>query len=261
MLRWRLVTHVDPCRVDLVATVLGGVSGEPGWVTSACRIEHLVPRRRRTEVDGSAFDRLARATATGTGRRSMLKSAAALLLAAAGITSLHDPGEIFAKKKGGRKKKPGTCNPACGECKTCVKSCRRKNGRKKCSFTCTNTGDGSGCSVGNCLGGICTPSRTVPPPPGVPPPPPSTRLVNQPCTPGVDQCVSGDANQPVLTCGLKNTEQQCNSTVAEIPGPTACCVPLGQPCLNNVCQCCGTSNPNEQTYCDNPGPVGTCAIK
>ncbi len=230
MLRWRLVTHVDPCRVDLVATVLGGVSGEPGWVTSACRIEHLVPRRRRTEVDGSAFDRLARATATGTGRRSMLKSAAALLLAAAGIAPLLDTEDAAAAR--------------------CVRRCHGRSRNHRWSGNRTRR------CVTNCRrpGSFFPPTSTVPPPP--------TRLVMEACTPGVEQCVSGDARQPVLTCGLKNTEQQCNSTVAEIPGPTACCVPLGQPCVNNSCQCCADpANPNLEVQCKNPGPVGVCGYK
>jgi hypothetical protein len=97
----------------------------------------------------------------------------------------------------------------------------------------------------------------------VPPPPPASPSVQflQPCSPG-DVCVPpGDGITTTVTCGLKTTDHTCSGS---FPGVTTyCCVPQGAPCFNNSCQCCGSTNPNIETYCGNPDPVtgGTCTTR
>jgi hypothetical protein len=65
---------------QLVAMVVGGVTGEPGWAASACRVFMVLVRGRRMLMGGHRFDALARRLSTTGSRRAALRALAASLV-------------------------------------------------------------------------------------------------------------------------------------------------------------------------------------
>jgi hypothetical protein len=142
----------------------------------------------------------------------------------------------------------GACRPACGACQTCQRgTCRRKNGRKRCSRgRCLAASTGTACTLssggsGTCQNGACVPSQVQ-------------------CSGGLTDCSGGCTNLQTdpVHCG------QCGKVCAaqQLCVASACCFPNGTPDVctadNFLAVCC--PGPTGQRGCELPirGTVGTC---
>jgi hypothetical protein len=205
-------------------------------------------------MDGSRFDRITRNLASGTSRRSLIKTAIGSIAAAAVASRLGSDADAARRTATGPTPTPIPVKCP-GQQIPCGSSCCCPSGSDKCESECCPTGqavccDGA-CCYGQCMGEeICCPSNSI--------------VCNGVCLEPGQCCADSDCpsgqmctnNQCVNNC-LPNDASGCNANIACCSGICQggqCYATVAGNCSTAVAPCadpqtsCGQS-PNDGCMC------------